>query len=271
LDRKRLIRQIKERGIPVAGGVLKVSKELGSGGNGVAFLCRDATGKTLVAKVYIPLDSRDIDDRALERFRTETKLLSALKRHPNVIRALDSGTLKIGAYLLPFYTMPHAKETLRDLIARTSATGELERKLRLFVRASLGVAWLHSHGIIHRDLKPENILIGNDGSHWIADLGIAHVNPGFVSVGVKTIAKEQLFNRDYYAPEQRYEDADKVDHRADIYALGCILYEMLAGTPPVRQNSPPLVKVDTAFEPLDGIIDRMIPTSLTIGTRALKM
>ena len=57
---------------------------------------------------------------------------------------------------------------------------------------------LHSHGLVHRDLKPENILLNKAGSPWVADLGIAHVNPEFVSVGLKTIESERLLNRDYY-------------------------------------------------------------------------
>jgi hypothetical protein len=129
--------------------------------------------------------------------------------------------------------------------------------MRLFLRAALGVACLHSNGIVHRDLKPENILIGKDGSPWVADLGIAHVNPDFVSVGLKTIASERLLNRDYYAPEQRFGNATEVDNRADIYALGYILYELLTGSPPVRSSSPALSKTNESFAPLDPIFARM--------------
>ena len=129
--------------------------------------------------------------------------------------------------------------------------------MRLFLRAALGAACLHSYGIVHRDLKPENILIGKNGEPWVADLGIAHVNPDFVSVGVKTLASERLLNRDYYAPEQRFGNATDVDNRADIYALGYIMYELFAGSPPVRSSSPALVKINEAFAVLDPVFVRM--------------
>lgn len=115
---------------------------------------------------------------------------------------------------------------------------------------------MHHLGIIHRDLKPENILMFG-GTPKIADLGIAHVAPGFVTVSQLTVPKEQLMNRDYYAPEQRHGDATKVDHRADIYALGCILYEIIAGISPTRPNLPPLEEFHKEMALLDHIIKKM--------------
>ena len=154
--------------------------------------------------------------------------------------------------------MPYAASTLRAFTTHhENDPGKVEKRMRLLLRAALGVACLHSHGIVHRDLKPENILIGKDGEPWVADLGIAHVSPEFVSVGVKTLASERLLNRDYYAPEQRFGKATEVDNRADIYALGYILYELLAGSPPVRNSSPALGEINEAFVPLDPIFDRM--------------
>src|SRR6266852_7268430 len=240
MDRSRILSQIKAKGIPSLGKTLKVLRTLGQGGNGAALLCKTEDGKELVAKIYLPPDKRDLDDRALARFESEVKLTSKI-RHPNVVRALDSGKLTLGAYSLPFYVMPRAAKTLRDFTgSHDNDPLKIEARMRLFQRAALGVTCLHSHGIVHRDLKPENILISKNGTPWVADLGIAHVSPDFVSVGVKTIASEQLLNRDYYAPEQRFGNATDVGSRADIYALGYILYELLAGSPPVRSSSPAL-------------------------------
>src|SRR5712692_10397897 len=103
MDRARLIREISTKGIPVGDKSLKVVKELGRGGNGVAFRCADSHGNFIVAKIYIPPDNRDLDERSLARVEREIKLSTTL-RHRNVIRALASGTLKMGAYTLPFYT-----------------------------------------------------------------------------------------------------------------------------------------------------------------------
>jgi serine/threonine protein kinase len=256
MDRKRLIRQIKSKGISVGLETLKILRELGSGGNGVAFLCQVEGTEPIVAKVYIPPDSRDLDERAYKRFKNEISLISKLQ-HPNVIKAFNSGTIQIGAYNLPFYTMPFAPSTLRQEVTNAGGPHHLERKLRIFVRALLGVAALHSNGIVHRDLKPENILISRDGVPWVADLGIARISAQLATTGLKTVASERLRNQDYYAPEQRFGKATDVDHRADIYALGCILYELLSGRPPVRTNSPKLKTFSEAFVPLDPIVDRM--------------
>jgi serine/threonine protein kinase len=163
----------------------------------------------------------------------------------------------MGTYRLPYYMMPLAAGTLRNEIRNDTDPIQIEKKLRMFLRAAFGVTCLHAYGIVHRDLKPENILISRGGAPWVADLGIAHVNPDFVTVGLQTIESERLLNRDYYAPEQRFGKATAVDHRADIYALGCIFYEMLTSIPPVRTNAPKLSVISRAFEPFEPIWARM--------------
>lgn len=256
VDRDRLITEIIEKGIAFDDSRLDVVDTLGRGGNGVAFLCQGQTMGELVAKVYIPPDKRDLDDQSLGRFKNEIKLSAALQ-HPNVIKSLGSGVLDVGAYSLPFYLMPPAETTLRADVGQISGAGAYSSIVRRFVQACLGVSCLHSNGVIHRDLKPENILVSRQGVPWVADLGIAHIDPDFVSVSLRTVAAERLLNRDYYAPEQRFGAVGDVDRRADIYALGCILYELLVGHPPVRRDSPPVASVDPAYEPLDPIINRM--------------
>jgi Protein kinase domain len=256
MDRDRLIEELSSRGLTTEMGDLAIVEELGRGGNGVAFLCSGDTAGEVVAKVYIPPDGRDLDDQSLGRFRNEVKLASTI-RHPYVIPAIGSGTTQVGAYVLPYYLMPQAASTLRSRIGVVEDTEEIEEVARLFLQACLGVACLHAHGLVHRDLKPENILISREGTSWIADLGIAHIDPDFVSVSLRTVAAERLLNRDYYAPEQRFGNHDAVDSRADVYALGCILYELFVGTPPVRRDSPAVATVNPAFAALDPVIDRM--------------
>ena len=153
--------------------------------------------------------------------------------------------------------MPQAASTLRSIIGQPLDAEAIQNIARVFLQACLGISYLHTQRVIHRDLKPENILISRDGSAWIADFGIAHIDPDFVSVGLRTIAAERLLNRDYYAPEQRFGDPNDVDARADIYALGYILYELFTGTPPVRRDSPAVASVNPAFAALDPVIDRM--------------
>jgi serine/threonine protein kinase len=256
MDRDRLITEMCSKPLLWGHVTLTVQEELGRGGNGVALLCRDEADGELVAKVYVPPDKRDLDDQALARFHNEIKLCESLN-HPHVVRSLGSGTVKIGAYALPFYVMPPAATTFRSEIGKSLDATAIERVAKKFLQACLGVSCLHSHHVIHRDLKPENILLSRQGAPWIADLGIAHIDPDFVSVSLRTIAAERLLNRDYYAPEQRFSSAQQVDGRADIYALGCILYELFVGYPPVRKDSPPAASINKAFAALDPVIDRM--------------
>jgi tRNA A-37 threonylcarbamoyl transferase component Bud32 len=256
MDRSRVIEKLNDVEFKIGDQPYRIVRELGRGGNGVAFLCQNAKNQKVVAKVYLPPDKRDLDEKALERFENEVSLTARLK-HPNIVPSLGSGAVTMGTYRLPYYMMPQAAGTLRNEIRNDTDPVQIEKKLRMFLRAAFGVICLHAYGIVHRDLKPENILISRDGSPWVADLGIAHVNPDFVTVGLQTIESERLLNRDYYAPEQRFGKATAVDKRADIYALGCIFYEMLTSIPPVRTNAPKLSLISSAYEPFEPIWARM--------------
>lgn len=256
MDRPRVIEKLNDVEFKIGDEAYRIVRELGRGGNGVAFLCQNSKNQKVVTKVYLPPDKRDLDEKALERFENEVALTARLK-HPNIVPSLGSGTVTMGTYRLPYYIMPQAAGTLRNEIRIDTDPVQIEKKLRMFLRAAFGVVCLHAHGIVHRDLKPENILISRGGVPWVADLGIAHVNPDFVTVGLQTIASERLLNRDYYAPEQRFGKATAVDHRADIYALGCIFYEMLTSIPPVRTNAPKISVISSAFEPFEPIWARM--------------
>jgi serine/threonine protein kinase len=255
MDRNRIINKLAKSEIHAdrQRTAYQVGKELGRGGNGVAFVVKSPS-KELVAKFYIPPDGRDLDDSALKRFHREMEL-TAQTNHPYVLSSTGSGNAQIGAYQIPFYLMPRATKTLRNLVPRTFYLGNL-REMRSFTRVMQGVCYLHHRGIIHRDLKPENILIFKD-TPKISDLGIAHITPEFANRSLLTLPKDQLMNRDYYAPEQRYGDATKVDCRADIYALGCMLYELVSGTSPTRPNMPRLEELDKRLAPLDLLFNKM--------------
>ena len=131
----------------------------------MTFLCRGSGTEKVVAKIYIPPDSRDLDERALRRFQNEIAITSRIK-HAHVVPSVGASSVSIGAYQLPFYLMPVASGTLRGEITADQNPDTVERKLRLFLRAGFGVACLHHHGIIHRDIKPENILINRLGEPW---------------------------------------------------------------------------------------------------------
>lgn len=257
MDRERIIRELGKCCLQPDGDTRKytIAGKLGQGGNGVTFVVRVAR-QELVAKVYVPPDSRDLDTAAFKRFKREIEL-SSRTRHPFVVPVRGTGNIAVGAYTFPFYLMPKAKATLRQLIPPAFTAEGLDKRLRVFTQVSSGVSYLHHIGIFHRDLKPENVLLFANDVPMVADLGIAHVVPGFVEWSKLTLPKDHLMNWDYYAPEQRGGDATKVDHRADIYALGLILYELVSGVSPSRPNLPPLAGFNDRLARLGVIFQKM--------------
>lgn len=255
MDRNRIIKTLAKATIQADGQrtVYQVAKELGRGGNGVAFVVKSPK-KELVAKFYIPPDTRDLDESAVKRFEREMALAKQVN-NPYVLSSEGAGTAHVGAYQIPFYLMPRGSKTLRNLVPSSFSLKNLG-ELRRFTRVVQGVCYLHHRGIVHRDLKPENVLIFN-GVPKISDLGIAHITSEFADVSQLTVPKDQLMNRDYYAPEQRYGDATKVDSRADTYALGCMLYELVSSTSPTRPNMPKLEELDKRLAPLDKLFNKM--------------
>jgi len=258
MDRDRIIRELFKVNLSALGKrtVFRAEQELGRGGNGVAFLVRASSNRELVAKVYIPPDTRDLDDAAFKRFQRELELVSRLK-HPFVVQAEGVGIIQLGAYRLPFYLMPRANGTLREVVPPCFDPAHLEDALHIFMRTLLGVSYLHHVGIVHRDLKPENVLVFKNRVPRVSDFGIAHVAPGFVGWSQLTVEADRLMNWDYYAPEQRFGDATCVDHRADIYALGLILYELVSGVQPVRPNLPELGDLHPFLAPLGPVFKKM--------------
>lgn len=257
MDRKRIIRKLEKCRLQPDGHKRQytITGKLGQGGNGVTFLVKIGR-KELVAKVYVPPDSRDLDSAAFKRFQREIEL-SIRTRHPFVVPVAGTGSIAVGAYTFPFYLMPKAKGTLRELIPPSFTLEDLGKRLRIFTQMLSGVSYLHHLGVVHRDLKPENILLSKKDVPMVADLGIAHVAPGFVEWSKLTLPKDHLMNWDYYAPEQRGGDATKVNHRADIYALGLILYELISGVSPSRPSLPPLADLDNRLRRIDSIFQKM--------------
>jgi serine/threonine protein kinase len=256
MDRDRIIKKLAKLTIQAdkQRTTYQVSKENGRGGNGVAFAVKSAT-RELVAKFYVPPDTRDLDESAVKRFQREVELTAKMD-HPYVLASEGVGTASVGSYRIPFYLMRRASKTMKDLMPHGFFVGNLG-ELRTFLRIAQGVSYLHHKGIVHRDLKPQNVLIF-DGIPKVSDLGIAHVAPEFADDSLLTLPADRLMNKDYYAPEQRYGDATKVNARADIYALGCILYELISGISPTRPNLPQLAALDKRLEPLDNILTKMM-------------
>ncbi|HYN82169.1 MAG TPA: serine/threonine-protein kinase, partial [Gemmatimonadaceae bacterium] len=199
-----------------------VERELGRGGMATVYLCTD---KRNGSRVAVKVLRRELGSPVVvERFLREISFSSDME-HPRIPKVLDSGMMGD----LPYYVMTYIEgESLR---------ARLNREKQLSIRAAIQItcdiisptAYAHERGIIHRDIKPENIILATDGV-YVLDFGIARaiVESGMdrltsTGIGVGTPA--------YMSPEQALGDRN-LDARSDIYSLGCVVYEMIAGIPP---------------------------------------
>ena len=200
----------------------EIERELGHGAMATVYLAKDlkhnreVAVKVLIADLGFALGP--------ERFRREIDLASHLS-HPHILPIYDSGEADGELY----YVMPYvAGESLRARLNRERQL-PLDEALRITCEVASALDHAHRHGIIHRDIKPENILL-EDGQALVADFGIARAVDA-VGEGRLTSTGVSLGTPTYMSPEQGMADPS-IDGRSDIYSLGCVLYEMLAGQPP---------------------------------------
>ncbi|MBP2648511.1 MAG: hypothetical protein H6Q77_2135 [Gemmatimonadetes bacterium] len=207
----------------------EVKRVIARGGMAIVYLAEDRElGRQVAIKLLDPnrLGSREL---SAERFLREVRITAQLQ-HPNIIPLIDSGRVKGLAYAV----FPYVEgESLRDLLLRQPRVAMADALLWAREIAE-ALEYAHRRGIVHRDIKPENILLSN-GQAVISDFGVAHARHLAVSEGVMTAVGETLGTPAYMSPEQI--EADTVDGRSDIYSLGCMLYEMLAGRPPFDESS----------------------------------
>ncbi|MFL5334315.1 MAG: serine/threonine-protein kinase, partial [Geminicoccaceae bacterium] len=203
-----------------------LDRELGAGGMATVYLAHDLKHDRKVAiKVLRPALVHALGP---ERFLREIATTANL-HHPHVLPLYDSGRTAEPSGALLYYVMPFVEgESLRDRLTREKQL-PLDDALRIAREVADALSYAHAHGVIHRDIKPENILL-ESGHALVADFGIARA--------VSTAGADRLTNTGlalgtpaYMSPEQAAGDMD-VDGRSDLYSLGCVLYEMLAGQPP---------------------------------------
>ncbi len=201
-------------------GRYTLNREIGRGGMATVYLAEDLNHARPVAlKVLNPELAASI---GAERFQREIKLAARLQ-HPHILSVHDSGE----ASGLFWFTMPFIEgETLRDRLNRDRQL-PVEDAVRIVREAALALDYAHRHGVVHRDIKPENILLSDDQA-LVADFGIARAVSGGPALTETGMA---IGTPAYMSPEQGSGQAT-VDARSDIYSLGCVLYELLAGEPP---------------------------------------
>jgi len=248
---------------PDLAGSYEIERELGHGGMGVVYLARhQALNRRVALKVLRP--GEQAFGPLLRRFREEAQYLAKL-RHPNIVSIHDVG--EAGGE--PYFTMDYIDgESLAALLAR----GPLPPTQAVSILKQVAAAVQHAHrqGIIHRDLKPGNVLLDRAGHVFVTDFGLARDLTGGSEL---TRSGELLGTPQYMSPEQARGQTGLIGEATDIHALGLLLFEMLAGTPPYGASSPAdsLVRLLNEEPPSLRAIDRRIPRDLeTICLQALQ-
>ncbi len=176
-----------------------------------------------------------------KRFEREAKSLAGLT-HPNIAKVTDYGEYDGQPFLVMEY-IPGG--TLKRLL--TGSPMPWQEAARLLLPVARALEYAHQHGIVHRDVKPSNILITESGEPMLSDFGVAKILDDAATVDL-TVTGAAVGTPEYMAPEQ--VTSKLVDHRADIYSLGIIFYEMITGRKPYRADTPLAVLVKHASEPL---------------------
>jgi eukaryotic-like serine/threonine-protein kinase len=224
--------ELLERLQAALGAAYHLERELGGGGMSRVFVAQEtALGRKVVLKVLPPELGAGL---SVDRFRREIQLAASL-HHPNIVPLFAAGE----ADGLLYYTMPLIEgDSLRARLAREGELpiGETVRLLRDVVDA---LSCAHEHGVVHRDIKPDNVLITRHHA-LVTDFGVAKALSEATGPTALTSVGVALGTPAYMAPEQASGDSH-VDHRADIYAVGALGYEMLAGRPPFVAPTPQAV------------------------------
>lgn len=214
---------------------LEILELLGAGGMGAVYKARQKGLDRMVALKILPEEFAH-DVKFALRFTREARTLAKLN-HPNIVSLFEFGKQQDTYYFLMEFV---DGSTLRDVVA----AGQLSPEHALAIVPELcdALQFAHNKGVIHRDIKPENILMAADGSVKIADFGLSRILGNDTQPTALTRTHQVMGTPRYMAPEQ-FEGARGVDHRADIYSLGVVFYEMLTGELPIGRFAVPSQKV----------------------------
>jgi serine/threonine-protein kinase len=206
---------------------------LGSGGMGTVFKARHRRMKRVVALKVLSLKVAE-GTSFVQRFQREVETIAQLN-HPNIVMAYDADEAEAGHFLVMEFVNG------RDLTSEVDKNGPMTiaEAVSCILQAARGLEYAHARGIIHRDIKPGNLLYDDAGLIKVADLGLARLTSAHEASGVNpslTQAGGIVGTPDFMPPEQAI-DSTTIDHRADIYSLGCTLFYLLTGRVPYKGNS----------------------------------
>jgi serine/threonine protein kinase len=202
---------------------------IGIGGMGRVYKARQPSLDRLVALKVLPGDKADHPEW-IERFTREARALARLN-HPNIVRVHDFGTATIAGHTQPYLMMEFVDGVN---LRQAMQAGALSAREALAIVPKLcdALHYAHEHDVLHRDIKPENVLIDSEGRVKLVDFGLAKLRDEAQAAFTLTQSGAKLGTIAYMAPEQIEKPGD-VDHRADIYSLGVVFYEMLTGELPL--------------------------------------
>jgi serine/threonine protein kinase len=216
----------------VGDGRYRLTRRLGRGGMAEVFAAEDVRlGRTVAVKLLRSDLAEDPVSKA--RFTREAQSVAGLNHHA-IVAVYDSGEDFVGGQSVPYIVMELVEgRTIRDLLLNAEAPGP-EQALIIVSGVLEALAYSHQHGIVHRDIKPANVIITHNGAVKVMDFGIARALHGASTTMTQT--GMVMGTPQYLSPEQALGKA--VDHRSDLYATGCLLYELLALRPPFVGETP---------------------------------
>jgi serine/threonine protein kinase len=236
---------------------LAIVELIGHGGMGAVYKARQKSlGRFVALKILNP--QRAADRSFAERFSREAQALAELN-HPNIVTVHDFG--QAGGFW--FLLMEHVDGVN---LRQAMKGGHIAPEQALAIVPSIceALQFAHDHRIVHRDIKPENLLLDKTGRVKIADFGIARMMgvgldsaPGTTAPNATGLTQENVLGTPQYMAPEQSSDPTRVDHRADIYSLGVVLYELLTGELPVGKFEPPSRKVHIDVR-LDAIVLRAL-------------
>lgn len=207
--------------VPPELGEYRLLEKLGEGGMGAVYRAVHTRLDKLVA-VKLLREADQTDELAIDRFEREMKAVGQLN-HPNLIQAYDARVIDGTRFLVTEYV---EGVNLEELLQRGGRLPVAEA-CEICRQAALGLQAIHEHGVVHRDIKPSNVMVTYQGLVKVLDLGLARTRPAAAG-GTLTVTGQVMGTPDYMAPEQA-SDCHAIDIRADLYSLGCTLYELLTG------------------------------------------